>query len=217
MGLLVDVSQSKLAATSVGQVWNLRTWQLEMIDWPASNSQRADIRFDPFTDRSGDVHEDSVGVLPENERAQVAARRRGVAQCWCPRPRARPPAHTGSLEWEPARAERRERDVGGRPVRLAPALLARTILWAHCICVGWLGSAVCHEMDTRRKSLQAHCFSCTLLTLGPHSKTPRTRYGPPFRTDSHLFPSSAQTRPRREHVTPRGPLSSDIRCALSSV
>ena len=42
-----------------------------MVDWPVMNSQRQDIHFDPFSDRSGDKHSDSIEVLPENERAQV--------------------------------------------------------------------------------------------------------------------------------------------------
>jgi hypothetical protein len=59
------------AAAARIQVWNLRTWQLEMVDWPVSNGQRQDIQFDPFADRSGGYHSESIGVLPENERSQV--------------------------------------------------------------------------------------------------------------------------------------------------
>ena len=32
-------------------VWNLRTWPLELIEWPSYNSHRLDIRINPEQDR----------------------------------------------------------------------------------------------------------------------------------------------------------------------
>lgn len=32
-------------------VWNLRTWPLELVEWPTANSHRLDIRFNPEQDR----------------------------------------------------------------------------------------------------------------------------------------------------------------------
>ena len=51
-------------------LWNLRSWPLEMVDWPIHNSNRTDIRFRPGPNRSFQTHTDSVRVLPANERNQ---------------------------------------------------------------------------------------------------------------------------------------------------
>lgn len=34
-----------------GILWNLRTWPLELVDWPVHNSNRTDIRFNPGINR----------------------------------------------------------------------------------------------------------------------------------------------------------------------
>ncbi len=50
--------------------WNLRTWPVEGVSWPVQNSNRQDIFFRPGQNRAFRTHEDSVRVLPANERAQ---------------------------------------------------------------------------------------------------------------------------------------------------
>lgn len=40
--------------------WNLRTWPLDLIDWPVQNSQRRDITFDINTNRDGQFFTESV-------------------------------------------------------------------------------------------------------------------------------------------------------------
>lgn len=52
-------------------MWNLRTWSLELIEWPATNSHRLDIEFDPEADRFGRSKNDNVRVLPAHERDQL--------------------------------------------------------------------------------------------------------------------------------------------------
>eukprot|EP00043_Microstomoeca_roanoka_P019783 m.229726 g.229726 ORF g.229726 m.229726 type:complete len:770 (-) comp17056_c4_seq1:240-2549(-) len=52
-------------------LWNLRTWPLELIDWPVKNSDRRDIFIDSEEDRSGQQGGDSLRVLPANERPQL--------------------------------------------------------------------------------------------------------------------------------------------------
>ena len=53
-------------------VWNLRTWPLELVDWPVQNTHRLDIYLDPDLDRMGQSGDDSLDVLPANERSQVS-------------------------------------------------------------------------------------------------------------------------------------------------
>lgn len=48
-------------------VWTLREWPLELIDWPAPNSHRLDVRIHPDLTRSG--RKQSVAVLPPDERS----------------------------------------------------------------------------------------------------------------------------------------------------
>ena len=50
-------------------LWSLRTWPLEMIDWPVTNSERLDITYRSAPDRFGHTGR-SVRVLPANERRQ---------------------------------------------------------------------------------------------------------------------------------------------------
>lgn len=52
-------------------MWNLRTWPLELIEWPMQNSHRHDIRFDPNTGRFGRSGTDNVRILPCHERNQL--------------------------------------------------------------------------------------------------------------------------------------------------
>ena len=52
-------------------LWNLRTWPLDLIDWPVANSQRLDIIIDPNVDRQFRSGGASLSVLPANERAQT--------------------------------------------------------------------------------------------------------------------------------------------------
>ncbi len=47
-------------------LWTLREWPLELIDWPAPNSHRLDIRIHPDLTRAG--RKQSVAVLPPDER-----------------------------------------------------------------------------------------------------------------------------------------------------
>lgn len=51
-------------------LWSLRTWPLELIDWPVINSDRLDLRFRPGADRFGRAHGRTYRVLPANERRQ---------------------------------------------------------------------------------------------------------------------------------------------------
>lgn len=54
--------------------WNLRTWPLELIDWPVQNSQRRDLTLALDTDRAGNIGSDSVrtatadGLSAENHQ-----------------------------------------------------------------------------------------------------------------------------------------------------
>ena len=50
-------------------VWGLRTWPLELTDWPAANSGRLDLVAQPNNNRFGQPG-DSTRVLPVNERVQ---------------------------------------------------------------------------------------------------------------------------------------------------
>ena len=50
-------------------VWGLRTWPLELTDWPTANSGRADIVPQPMDNRFGQPG-DATRVLPVNERVQ---------------------------------------------------------------------------------------------------------------------------------------------------
>lgn len=52
-------------------LWNLRTWPLDLVDWPAMNSHRLDVVLDTDGERNGWTTPDSVGVLPANERPQT--------------------------------------------------------------------------------------------------------------------------------------------------
>ena len=52
-------------------LWNLRTWPLSLVDWPAMNSHRLDVVLDTDGERNGWTTPDSVGVIPANERAQT--------------------------------------------------------------------------------------------------------------------------------------------------
>ena len=52
-------------------VWNLRTWQLDLVSWPTMNSHRLDITLDVTNaGRSGGGSNDARVVLPANERSQ---------------------------------------------------------------------------------------------------------------------------------------------------
>ena len=51
-------------------MWSLRSWPLDMRDWPTRNSHRLDIRYRLGADRFGRVGGRSVRVLPANERRQ---------------------------------------------------------------------------------------------------------------------------------------------------
>jgi len=63
--------------------WNLRSWPLELVNWPVHNSNRTDIRFAPGPNRDFQTHTESVKVLPANERNQVCCclARRSVTTC----------------------------------------------------------------------------------------------------------------------------------------
>lgn len=52
-------------------LWNLRTWPLDLVDWPVANSHRLDVVIDPNVDRQFRVGGASLSVLPANERAQT--------------------------------------------------------------------------------------------------------------------------------------------------
>jgi hypothetical protein len=52
-------------------VWNLRTWPLSLIDWPAMNSHRLDVVLDSDGERNGWTTPDSILILPANERPQT--------------------------------------------------------------------------------------------------------------------------------------------------
>lgn len=54
--------------------WNLRSWPLELVDWPVSNSHRIDLVYERGADRFHKAHSDSWHVrspLPANERRQM--------------------------------------------------------------------------------------------------------------------------------------------------
>eukprot|EP00050_Salpingoeca_kvevrii_P011097 m.12660 g.12660 ORF g.12660 m.12660 type:complete len:765 (-) comp3253_c0_seq1:54-2348(-) len=52
-------------------LWNLRTWPVELIEWPVENSHRLDIWFNRDEDRFGRARDSSMRVLPANERDQM--------------------------------------------------------------------------------------------------------------------------------------------------
>jgi hypothetical protein len=59
------------AALAAGDVlWNMRTWPLELTDWPANNSHRLDVALDPDATGRATPGEEGLSVLPANERAQ---------------------------------------------------------------------------------------------------------------------------------------------------
>ena len=58
------------AAVAEDIAWNLRTWPLDLVDWPVDNSNRLDVFFRRSPNRFGRSNSDSVRVLPANERAQ---------------------------------------------------------------------------------------------------------------------------------------------------
>ena len=52
-------------------LWNLRTWQYELVSWPTANSHRLDVIPDVTNaGRSGGGSNDALSVLPANERSQ---------------------------------------------------------------------------------------------------------------------------------------------------
>ncbi|EDQ89373.1 uncharacterized protein MONBRDRAFT_37087 [Monosiga brevicollis MX1] len=52
--------------------WNLRTWPLELIDFPMTNTIRRDIFMNPEGGRNGEVYNDDVRrILPAYERSQL--------------------------------------------------------------------------------------------------------------------------------------------------
>ena len=52
-------------------VWSLRTFPLDLIDWPTRNSHRLDITVDPDLQRDYQRGDESIDVLPANERSQA--------------------------------------------------------------------------------------------------------------------------------------------------
>ena len=62
------------AASSIDDLrWNLRTWQLELIEWPVSNSQRRDLPYAANADRFGRAGNRMAKTrppIPANERRQ---------------------------------------------------------------------------------------------------------------------------------------------------
>jgi hypothetical protein len=67
------VAPSEQASSVKDVLWNLRTWPLDMIQWPVQNSHRLDIIYDRSINRFGSAGTDSwhsQSPLPANERAQ---------------------------------------------------------------------------------------------------------------------------------------------------
>ena len=52
-----------------GILWNLRTWPLELIDWPVTNSHRVDIRYSRSLSRFETPQ--ALNLIPANERRQL--------------------------------------------------------------------------------------------------------------------------------------------------
>lgn len=63
------ISGSEAAAVAADVLWNLRTWSVELVDWPTQNSHRQDLARDPNADRFG-IQGDATVVLPMYEREQ---------------------------------------------------------------------------------------------------------------------------------------------------
>jgi hypothetical protein len=57
-------------ALAGGIAWNLRTWPVELVDWPAKNSHRLDVTLDPDAVGRATPGNEGLAVLPANERAQ---------------------------------------------------------------------------------------------------------------------------------------------------
>jgi len=75
--------------------WNLQTWQLELIEWPVDNSHRSDVLVEPYSDRFGKKHSQSLHTrspLPANERQQGR---------WNANPWDISPAGDGMVEMDP--------------------------------------------------------------------------------------------------------------------
>ena len=73
-GRVVDEPEARFLLERVDDLlWNLRTWQLELVRWPVNNSQRIDIEYAHTTNRFGRAHvqqKHSGSPLPANERRQ---------------------------------------------------------------------------------------------------------------------------------------------------
>jgi len=64
---------SRAAADLADLRWNLRTWPLELIEWPVSNAHRIDLVYEVGADRFGREHNELLHTrspLPANERRQ---------------------------------------------------------------------------------------------------------------------------------------------------
>lgn len=68
-GRLGDRWDPTLLQTLATVVWGLRTWPLELTDWPTQNSARLDVVPQPGVNRFGATG-DGTRVLPVNERVQ---------------------------------------------------------------------------------------------------------------------------------------------------
>ena len=64
MGVLLDDE----AVADV--LWNLRTWQWELVSWPTMNSHRLDVIPDAENSGRSGGNDDALRVLPANERSQ---------------------------------------------------------------------------------------------------------------------------------------------------
>jgi hypothetical protein len=87
------LGQAEAAASLEDMRWNLRTWPLESVDWPVTNSHRMDIQYDPNPSRFGKTRCKSVGhIFPANERVQHR---------WNGDPRDVSDGGTGMMETDP--------------------------------------------------------------------------------------------------------------------
>ena len=63
-----DMAEAVVAGVMGDVVWNLQTWPLELVGWPAHNTHRQDIVLDQYIDPFGGPYMDARNILPGNER-----------------------------------------------------------------------------------------------------------------------------------------------------
>ena len=143
-------------------LWNLRSWPLELVNWPVHNSNRTDIQFLPGPNRSFQTHTDSVRVLPANERNQVRARinerctltvaRASALRCCSPCCVVCPVCHVHGV------LLRRSGGRGESTPVLCCAVLCCSVSFASCMQYVW--NADVHDLDGGNGMQEADPGAC---------------------------------------------------------